>query len=112
MDIDDREDYEGLNYLMTQQYWRDDYVIDQNNSKDDSMLINPCKLSQALGRLLYSERERRELKTITEAGVMREVLGFLRGYSGVIFQARENTFVVITKNKAAINEYLSHSVCR
>lgn len=99
MDIDSREDIEGLNYLLTQQYWRDDYEMRQDNNGDESILVNPNKLSQALGRLLYNDRERQQLTTITEVAVIREVLGFLRGYSGVIFQSHNNTFMVMAKTQ-------------
>jgi hypothetical protein len=94
MDIDEREDQEGLNHLVSQQYWREDFQLANEGPFNPSLLQNPCQMSDALGRIFYTEAERHQLKAITEADITREVLSLLRGYGGVLFKYTEDQFTL------------------
>ncbi|KAI7889635.1 Spc98 family-domain-containing protein [Mucor mucedo] len=92
MDIDERGDPESLGFLITQQYWRDDYSLEREDESDAALLQNPCQMSDALGNLLYTRAERSRLKTIPESGVIREVISLLRGCRGVLFKYEDGQF--------------------
>lgn len=94
MNMDKREDQEGLNHLVSQQYWRGDYRLPQQDALDVNLLQKPCQMSDALGRVLYNEAERNQLKAISEANIIREVLSLLRGYRGVLYSYQDDQFVV------------------
>lgn len=94
MNMDKREDQEGLNHLVSQQYWRDDYRLPQQDTLNANLLQKPCQMSDALGRILYNETERNQLKAISEANVIREVLSLLRGYRGILYSYQDGQFVV------------------
>lgn len=94
MDIDNRGDPESLGHLLQQQYWRDDFSMDKNDSTQPALLQNPCQMSDALGKIYYSSAECRQLKSIPESGMIREVICLLRGYGGVIFKYKNDQFQV------------------
>jgi gamma-tubulin complex component 5 len=94
MDIDEREDQDGLNHLVSLQYWNQGFELASEGSMNTNLLQNPCQMSDALGRIFYSEAERRQLKTVTEADITREVLSLLRGYGGILFEYKEGRFIL------------------
>ncbi|KAI8638556.1 Spc98 family-domain-containing protein [Parasitella parasitica] len=104
MKMDKRGDQEGLNHLMTQQYWRQEQHLPQQNSSNVNLLQKPCQMSDALNRLFYSDTEKSLLKAITEANVTREVLLLLRGYRGILYSYQEDQFVL---NEQYIVQHLS-----
>lgn len=94
IDIDERGDPESLGFLITQQYWRDDYSLETEDASDPALLQNPCQMSDALGNLFYTQAERSRLKTIPESGVTREIIALLRGCRGVLFKYVDGQFQV------------------
>ena len=94
--LDTRSDQDGLSHLMTQQYWLDDSALPEEESAGDTLLQSPCQMSHVLGKLLYHQAQRSQLKAITEANMVREILFLLRGFSSVVFTQDDNgQFVVI-----------------
>jgi gamma-tubulin complex component 5 len=95
MDIDNQGDTAALGSLITQQYWRDDFSMEKEDSTQNTALLqNPCQMSDALGNIFYSEAEQRQLRTIPESGIIREVMSLLRGYRGVLFKYEDDHFQV------------------
>lgn len=94
MDIDERGDPETLGFLITQQYWRDDYSLEIEDTSDTALLQNPCQMSDALSQLFYTQAERSQLKTIPESGITREVISLLKGCRGVLFKYIDDQFQV------------------
>ncbi|KAI7900324.1 Spc98 family-domain-containing protein [Cokeromyces recurvatus] len=92
MKIDEREGREGIYYLKAEQYWNKKFNLPIQDSTSGSILQNSYQLSNELGKLLYNEEERQKLKTITEAGVIREILALLRGDSSVLFKYENERF--------------------
>lgn len=92
--LDKREDQEGLSHLVSQQYWRNEYRLPRQDTTHVNLLQKPCQMSDALERIIYSEAERSQLKTVSEANIMREVLSLLRGYGSVVYVHQEGHFVV------------------
>lgn len=97
--LDKREDQEGLNHLVSQQYWRSEYRLPRQDITHVNLLQKPCQMSDALERIIYSEAERNQLKTISEANIIREVLSLLRGYRSVVYVYQEGQFVVSWANE-------------
>lgn len=113
MELDHRENPEALHYLVSQQYWRPDFLISKGkNDKnarllltptdhptESSLLQNPCKLSDRLIHTIYTDRDTRSLKIINELDVIREVLFLLNGREGIIFEYNDHQqrFLVIKK---------------
>lgn len=95
IDIDERGDSDALGYLITQQYWRDDFSMEKENTADSNLLQNPCQLCDAIGDIYYRESERRQMKTIAESGITREIISLLRGYKGVLFKIVDKKFQVL-----------------
>ncbi|KAI9472221.1 MAG: Spc98 family-domain-containing protein [Benjaminiella poitrasii] len=112
MDIDEREDREGLHYLKAEQYWLDHFELVAENSANQSLLQNSCLLSSELNQLLYNEEERRQLKTITEAGAIREILSLLKGNHNILFRFEdgkfkvEETYIIQHLSRSALNNIL------
>ncbi|GAN05393.1 hypothetical protein MAM1_0090d04863 [Mucor ambiguus] len=102
--LDKREDQEGLNHLVSQQYWRNEYRLPRQNTAHVNLLQKPCQMSDALERIIYNEAERSQLKTISEANIVREVLSLLRGYRSVVYVYQEGQFVL---NQQYIVQHLS-----
>lgn len=94
MDIDERGDSEALGFLITQQYWREDFSLEKEDASDTALLQNPCQMSDALGKLYYSQVERNRLKAIPESAITREVISLLRGCRGVLFKYIDDQFQV------------------
>ncbi|KAF1798272.1 Spc98 family-domain-containing protein [Mucor lusitanicus] len=104
--LDKREDQEGLNHLVSQQYWRSEYRLPRQDITHVNLLQKPCQMSDALERIIYSEAERNQLKTISEANIIREVLSLLRGYRSVVYVYQEGQFVL---NQQYILQHLSQN---
>ncbi|KAL9538603.1 hypothetical protein MBANPS3_010810 [Mucor bainieri] len=102
--LDKREDQEGLNHLASQQYWRDDYRLPRQDTAQINLLQKPCQMSDALERIIFNEAERSQLKTISEANIIREILSLLRGFGGVVYVYQEGQFVL---NQQYILQHLS-----
>ncbi|CEP12196.1 hypothetical protein [Parasitella parasitica] len=93
MKIDKRGDQEGLNHLMSQQYWRQEYHLPQQDSPIVNLLQKPCQMSDALEKIFDINAEKSQLKAISEANMTREVLLLLRGYRGVLYSYEDGQFV-------------------
>ncbi|KAL7334390.1 hypothetical protein PS15p_200024 [Mucor circinelloides] len=102
--LDKREDQEGLNHLVSQQYWRDEYRLPRQDTSHVNLLQKPCQMSDALERIFYNEAEASQLKTLSEANITREVLYLLRGYRSVLYSYQEGQFVL---NQQYILQHLS-----
>ncbi|KAK4521658.1 GH18 domain-containing protein [Mucor velutinosus] len=102
--LDKREDQEGLSHLVSQQYWRNEYRLPRQDTTHVNLLQKPCQMSSALERIVYSEAERDQLKTISEANMAREVLSLLRGFRSVVYVYQEDQFVL---NRQYILQHLS-----
>ncbi|KAI8380436.1 Spc98 family-domain-containing protein [Choanephora cucurbitarum] len=96
--LDTRSDQDGLSHLMTQQYWLDDSNLPEEELAGDALLRNPCQMSHVLGKLLYHQAQRNQLKAITEANMVREILFLLRGFGGVVFTQDDNGQFVLNRN--------------
>lgn len=104
MKLDKREDQEGLNHLVSQQYWRNEQYLPRQDTTQVNLLQKPCQMSDALERIIYSEAERSQLKTLSEANIIREVLSLLRGYRSVVYVYEKGQFVL---NQQYILQHLS-----
>lgn len=118
MELDHRENPEALHHLVSQQYWRPDFLIskgkDDKNARllltstdyptESSLLQNPCKLSDRLIHTIYTDRDTKSLKIINELDVIREVLFLLNGREGIIFEYNDHQqrFLVIKKTNFMI----------
>ncbi|KAI8386940.1 Spc98 family-domain-containing protein [Blakeslea trispora] len=96
--VDTRSDQDGLTQFMTQQYWMDETSLSEEEMADDTLLQNPCQMSRALGKLLPDETQQNQVKAITEANMVREVLSLLRGFSGIVFTQDSNDQFLLNKN--------------
>ncbi|CEI89251.1 hypothetical protein RMCBS344292_03617 [Rhizopus microsporus] len=90
MELDHRENPEALHHLVSQQYWRPDFLISKDYPTESSLLQNPCKLSDRLIHTIYTDRDTRSLKIINELDVIREVLFLLNGREGIIFEYNDH----------------------
>ncbi|ORE02434.1 hypothetical protein BCV72DRAFT_265192 [Rhizopus microsporus var. microsporus] len=104
MELDHRENPEALHHLVSQQYWRPDFLVlkgkNDKNARllltsidyptESSLLQNPCKLSDKLIHSIYTDRDTRSLKVINELDVIREVLFLLNGREGIIFEYNDH----------------------
>ncbi|KAI8979370.1 Spc98 family-domain-containing protein [Mycotypha africana] len=94
MDIDERADQEGLNMLVSQQYWRHDYHLEEDSFTEPKLLRNPCQTYKAAEWFRYGNTDDREnRKLVTEASILREVLSLFKGYESVIFIKRNDKLV-------------------
>lgn len=93
MKFDNKEDNDALQFLLTQQYWRDEFSMEKENT-DGNLLQHPCRMFDAISDIYYKESERRQIKTIAESGITREILSLLRGYRGVVFKYIDGQFKV------------------
>lgn len=105
MEIDDRADAEALHQLITQQYWRDDFNLSPEDTTPISLLQKPCQTNESVNQLFYSEIGRRQLKSVPESSIIREVTSLLKGYRGVLFQLKDDHFQVKKKNICIYNTY-------
>ncbi|RCH82344.1 Gamma-tubulin complex component 5, partial [Rhizopus stolonifer] len=94
MDMDTRSDQDGLRYLEKQQYWRDDFNLPKETLVEDTLLQNACQMSDTLMKLWQHQTGQDQKKTITEAGVIREVLSLLRGFGGILFVKEDDQFLL------------------
>lgn len=94
MKFDDRGDNDALQFLLTQQYWRDEFKMEKEDRTNGNLLQNPCRTFDAIGEIYYRESELRQIKTIAESGITREIISLLRGYRGVLFKYIDGRFKV------------------
>lgn len=92
MKFDDRGDNDALQFLLTQQYWRDEFKMEKEDRTNGNLLQNPCRTFDAIGEIYYRESELRQIKTIAESGITREIISLLRGYRGVLFKYIDGRF--------------------
>ncbi|CEG72946.1 hypothetical protein RMATCC62417_08419 [Rhizopus microsporus] len=98
MELDHRENPEALHHLVSQQYWRPDFLISKDYPTESSLLQNPCKLSDRLIHTIYTDRDTRSLKIINELDVIREVLFLLNGREGIIFEYNDHQQRFLLRN--------------
>ncbi|KAI8879160.1 hypothetical protein K501DRAFT_257290 [Backusella circina FSU 941] len=110
MELDTRQDTNALEYLISQQYWReqkDDDVIQDYNRVDESILYHPLLLNSAL----YSHmKKKKHIKLLNEADVIREVLFLLKGGEGVLFKYDENQDHFILDETYMVRHLSQHSL--